>query len=148
VLHRPVEPAPFCRNVSGRAGVYLVMQIFFRWITTPAVVSIKTPQIKMKAMRLRWAISMLILAGAVGTASAQTAAPFTLRISGPGTVALGQPARVRVLLQNTSDHAIGVIGPNAILAMDGSELSIQGPSGLELPRTEGMWDHWARQSVG
>jgi hypothetical protein len=93
----------------------------------------------MKAMRLGWAISMLILAGAAGTASAQTAAPFTLRISSPGTVALGQPVRVRVLLQNTSDHAIGVSGPNSILAMDGSELSILGPSGLELSRKERMW---------
>lgn len=88
-------------------------------------------------MRLRWAIPMLMLAGAVATASAQTAAPFTLRISGPGTVAVGQPVRVRVLLQNTSDQPIGVMEPNAIL-IDGSLLSIQGPSGQELPQKEGI----------
>jgi hypothetical protein len=88
----------------------------------------------MKAMRLRWAIPMLMLAGAVATASAQSAVPFTLRISGPGTVATGQPVRVRALLQNTSDHAIGVVQP---FVMDDPVLSIQGPSGQEPPRKKG-----------
>ena len=42
---------------------------------------------------------------------------------------------MRVLLQNTSDHAIRDFGPNAIL-IDGSFLSIKGPSGQELPQKE------------
>lgn len=74
---------------------------------------------------------MLMLTGAAATASAQTAAPFTLRISGPETVAVGQPVPVRVLLQNTSDHPIGVVEP---IIMDDLVLSIQGPSGQEPPR--------------
>jgi len=68
-------------------------------------------------------------------APAQTPAPFTLRISGPGTVTAGQPVRVRVLLQNTSDHAIGVIVP---IMMDNLVLSIQGPSGQEPPPKPGV----------
>jgi hypothetical protein len=92
----------------------------------------------MKAMRLRCTIPMLILGGTVAAASAQTPAPFTLRISGPGTVAAGQPVQVRVLLQNTSDHPISVEVPNMIL-LDGSALSIQGPTGQYLPRKKGGW---------
>ncbi len=82
-------------------------------------------------MRLVWAVPMLMLTGATATASAQTAAPFTLRISGPGTVAAGQPVPVRVLLQNTSDYPIGVVEP---IIMDHLVMSIQGPSGQEPPR--------------
>jgi hypothetical protein len=91
----------------------------------------------MNAMR-RWRISALMLAGAVATASGQTSAPFILRISGPGTVAPGQPVLLRVLLQNTSDHVISLMGPNATL-VDGSALSIYSPSGQEVPRKDEGW---------
>jgi hypothetical protein len=88
-------------------------------------------------MRLRWAIPMLMLAGAVARGSAQTAAQFMLRISGPGTVAVGQPVQVRLLLQNTSDQPIGSEWP---ISLDGYVLSIHGPSGQELPRKASEWD--------
>ncbi len=92
-------------------------------------------------MRLRWAILMLMV-GIVAVAPAQTPDPFMLRISGPATVAVGQPVLVRVLLQNTSNHPIAVdpLNPDGSpLSRDGSLLSIKGPTGQELSRKQGSW---------
>ena len=47
---------------------------------------------------------------------------------------VGQPVRVRMLLQNTSDHVIGGRDPSIL-----PEFSIQGPSGQQLPRKELIW---------